>query len=61
MPAKFKLFRDWSGQFRFRLDAPDGETLAESDGFPTKDNAKRGILRVKKHAASAAVDDQTGK
>jgi len=61
MPAKFKLMREWGGRFRFKFTAPNRETIAVSEEtFATKEAARRGIAIIKKHAAQAAVEDETG-
>ncbi len=56
MAAKFELFKDRSGQYRWRLVAPNGKTIADSgEGYSTKENAKDGIASVKKNAPSAPI------
>jgi len=41
MAAKFKISKDKSGEYRFKLNAPNGETIAVSEGYKTKPSAKR--------------------
>ena len=60
MAAKFKITKDKRGEYRFKLNAPNGETIAVSEGHKTKSGAKKGIDRVKKYAGAAAVDDESG-
>ena len=60
MAAKFKITKDKSGQYRFKLNAPNGETIAVSEGYKTKSSARKGIDSVKKYAGNAAVDDESG-
>ncbi len=55
MAAKFELYKDKKGEFRFKLIAPNGQTIAVSEGYKTKESAKSGIDSVKKNAAGAAV------
>jgi len=59
MPAKpkFELYKDNAGKFRFRLVAPNGETIATSEGYEDKDSCKKGIRSVKVNAPKAAVVD----
>lgn len=57
--AKFEINRDTAGQFRFRLVATNGQVIAVSEGYTTKDNALNGIESVKQNAAAALVEDQT--
>ncbi len=59
MAAKFELFKDKAGKFRFRLKAGNGEIIAASEAYNSKASAKKGIDSVKANAADAAVDDQT--
>ena len=55
MAAKFEMYKDKQGEFRFRLKAANGETIATSEGYKSKDSCKNGIESVKKNAASAEV------
>ena len=59
MPAKFEVFKDASGQFRFRLVAPNGEIIAASEAYTTKDACMNGIESVKTNAPVAEIEDQT--
>ena len=59
MPAKFELYKDTKGEFRWRLVASNGQMIANSgEGYKSKDSAKNGIESVKKNAASAAIEDK---
>jgi uncharacterized protein len=57
MFAKFELYKDKTGEFRFRLKAPNGEIIAVSEWYTTKQNAKNGIDSVKEYAKNAEVID----
>lgn len=57
--AKFEINKDVAGQFRFRLVATNGQVIAVSEGYTSKDNALNGIESVKVNAADALVEDQT--
>jgi uncharacterized protein YegP (UPF0339 family) len=59
MAGKFELYKDKAGEFRFRLKAGNGETIAAGEGYKTKASALNGIESVKKNAADAAVVDLT--
>lgn len=59
MPAKFVVFKDTSGQFRFRLIAPNNEIIAASEAYTTKDACMNGIESVKTNAPVAEIEDQT--
>lgn len=57
--AKFELYADKAGEFRFRLKNAGGDILAVSEGYVKKDSAKNGIESVRKNAAdSPAVDPE---
>ena len=60
MPAKFVLKRGEGGSFRFNLLAANGEIIATSEAYSSKDAALAGIESVKKNAPSAELEDQTG-
>ncbi|GAA1591875.1 YegP family protein [Kribbella sancticallisti] len=59
MAGKFELYEDKSGGFRFRLKAGNGEVIAVSESYKSKDSALNGIESVKKNAGGANIDDQT--
>jgi uncharacterized protein YegP (UPF0339 family) len=59
MAAKFELYKDSKGEFRWRLVAPNGQRIATSgEGYKAKDSAKAGIESVKKNAATAAIEEK---
>ena len=55
MAAKFELYKDKKGEFRFRLVASNGQTIATSEGYKSKDGALNGIESVKKNAPAAGI------
>jgi uncharacterized protein YegP (UPF0339 family) len=57
--GKFVLKKDKQGKFRFNLVAANGQIIAQSQAYTTKDSALAGIESVRGHAAEAPVDDQT--
>ena len=57
--AKFEINKDMAGEFRFKLVATNGETIAVSEGYTNKDGALNGIESVKQNAAEAVIDDKT--
>ena len=60
MAAKFELYKDKAGEFRWRLVASKGQVIASSgEGYKSKEHAKNGIASVKKDAPSAEIKDQT--
>jgi len=59
MSAKFELYKDAKGEFRWRLIAPNGQTIAVGEGYKSKDGAKNGIDSVKKNAPKAKIEDKS--
>ena len=56
MAAKFELYPDAKGEFRWRLVASNGQTIATGgEGYKQKDSAKAGIESVKKNAPIAEI------
>ena len=53
---KFQLYTDKAGEFRFRLTATNGQTIAVSEGYKAKASALNGIESVKKNAPEAPVE-----
>ncbi len=52
---KFEWFKDKAGKFRFRLKAANGEIIATSEAYESKDACTNGIESVKKNAPVAKV------
>ena len=52
---KFEIFTDTSGQFRFRLKAPNGEIIATSEAYTTKAACQNGIESVQTNAPIAEI------
>ncbi|WP_455364244.1 YegP family protein [[Eubacterium] cellulosolvens] len=59
MPAKFEVYQDASGQFRFRLRAANNEIIAVSEAYTSKAGCTNGIESVKTNAPVAEIEDQT--
>ena len=56
MAAKFELYKDAKGEFRWRLVASNGQAIANGgEGYKSKENAKAGIESVKKNAPTAEI------
>lgn len=53
--AKFELYQDNGGQFRFRLLNAAGDNLGKSEGYKAKTSARKGIASVGRSAAGAPV------
>ncbi len=57
--AKFEIYKDRKGEFRWRLLADNNQVIATGEGYKSKASCKNGIESVKKNAKSAKVEDQT--
>lgn len=55
MAAKFELYQDKGGDYRFRLKAGNGEVIATSQGYNSKASAKNGIESVQRNAPVAEI------
>jgi len=51
--GKFEMYKDKRGEFRFRLKATNGQTIAVSEGYTTKKSCLAGIDSVRKNAPDA--------
>jgi uncharacterized protein YegP (UPF0339 family) len=56
---RFEIFKDVVGKFRFRLRAQNGEIIAESQGYESKEGCQKGIASVKENASKAETKDYT--
>ena len=54
---KFEMYEDKGGEFRFRLKARNGQTIAISEGYKTKASCENGIESVRKNAPEAKVEE----
>ena len=52
---KFEWFKDKAGKFRFRLVAPNGQTIAVGEAYESKDACINGIESIKKNAPIAKI------
>ena len=48
--AKFEIYKDKEGKFRFRLQANNGQNIIASQGYTTKKSCLNGIASVKKNS-----------
>jgi len=53
--GKFEVYTDKSGEYRFKLKAPNGEVIAMSEGYSSKKSCMNGIESVKKNAPNATI------
>lgn len=54
--GKFELHTDKAGKFRFRLKAANGQDIAASQAYASKESALKGIESVRANADSPVVD-----
>ena len=59
MPAKFTVYKDKKGEFRFNLKAANGEIVASGESYPDKKSALKGIASIQKNAPTAGIEDTT--
>lgn len=52
---KFEIYKDAAGQFRFRLRAKNGETIAVSEGYKAKASCINGIESVRRNAPASPI------
>jgi uncharacterized protein YegP (UPF0339 family) len=52
---KFEWYKDKAGKFRFRLVAANGEKIAASEAYNSKEGCVNGIESVKKNAPIAKI------
>ncbi len=57
--AKFEIYKDKKGEFRWRLLADNNQVIATGEGYTSKAGCKKGVESVKKNAPKAKIDDQT--
>ena len=59
MAGKFVLKQGSTGKFHFNLLASNGQVIATSEAYESRESALKGIESVKANAPAADVDDQT--
>ena len=48
--AKFEIYKDKRGEFRFRLKASNGQSILASEGYAAKSGCTNGIESVRKNS-----------
>lgn len=56
---RFEIYKDKNGKFRFRLKAANGEIIAISEAYETKQGCQNGVKSVKENTGKAIVKDST--
>jgi uncharacterized protein YegP (UPF0339 family) len=59
VPGKFVLKKGLTGKFHFNLHASNGQVIATSEAYNSRDAALNGIEAVKKDAPDATIEDET--
>jgi uncharacterized protein YegP (UPF0339 family) len=49
--GKFQVYKDKKGEFRFRLNASNGQTILSGEGYSSKAACMNGIESVRKNSA----------
>ena len=55
MTGTFEVWTDKAGEFRFNLKAANGEVIATSEVYKSKDSCMNGIESVKSNAPTATI------
>jgi uncharacterized protein YegP (UPF0339 family) len=58
MAAKFEIYKDKKGEYRFKLKAANGEPILRSEGYTNKQGCQTGIESVKKNAPTDSNYDR---
>ena len=59
MAGKYVLKKGTSGKFHFNLLASNGQVVATSEAYESKESAHKGIESVRANASSTTVEDKT--
>lgn len=57
--TKFSIYRDKAGEYRWQLIARNGEIVAASEGYTTKQSAIDSAKKVSLWASEAEIVDET--
>ncbi|MGN1159999.1 MAG: YegP family protein [Lachnospiraceae bacterium] len=55
---KFEVYKDKTGEFRFRLKAGNGQIIAVGEGYKAKASCLNGIESIKKNAPDAETVEE---
>lgn len=55
--SKFQWYKDKAGKFRFRLVASNGQIIAASQGYESREACLNGISSLKKDAPTAKIEE----
>lgn len=57
MPYTFEVYKDKSGEFRFRFKAPNGEKMFASQGYKQKKSAISAVESIRRNSPDAEVKE----
>ena len=60
MAGRFVVMGDGNEGYRFRIEAEDGQLMATSEPYTSKSSALKGVEAIKRNAAVAQIDDESG-
>jgi hypothetical protein len=59
--AKFEIYKDKRGEYRWRFVADNGRIVAMgSEGYSSKHNCENSVNIIKRQASMTPVEDKTG-
>jgi len=58
--GRFAVMGDGDEGYRFRIEAADGQLIATSEPYTSKSSALKGVEAIKRNAAVAQIDDESG-
>ena len=57
MPYTFEVYKDKTGEFRFRFKAPNGEKMFASQGYKQEKSAISAVESIKRNSPDAEVKE----
>ena len=57
--ARFEIYLDESGEYRWRFRADNNEVVASGEGYRSRDACEQGVQLIKDQAPQAEVIDRT--
>ena len=55
---KFEVYKDKTGEFRFRLKAKNGQIIATGEGYKAKKSCLNGIESIRKNAVDSDIVEE---
>ena len=54
--GRYEIYKDAAKEWRFRLIAKNGQIIAASEGYTTKESCEQGIASMKVNANSETIE-----